>query len=124
MNPFIADTEAEGVTVIVLPFPHASLSGHNNGTFWSKAPEIRRHREWACLATFEARPALPADGDIRLHVRFIPPDNRGDRTNYWNRCKPYFDGIASALKVNDKRFLPSMSFGAPEKPGRVEVTLG
>ncbi|WP_305096457.1 hypothetical protein [Croceibacterium aestuarii] len=59
-----------------------------------------------------------------MHIHFVPPDRRGDRCNFWNRCKPYIDGIAEALGINDARFLPSMSFAQPEKPGRVEVTIG
>lgn len=126
MSPFIADLEQEREPcVISLPFPPSDLSGHNNGNHFVKSPIVRRYRDWACLATLgTVLPDLPERGDIPLHIHFVPPDNRGDRTNYWNRCKPYIDGIAEALKVNDKRFLPSMSFAAPEKPGRVEVTLG
>jgi hypothetical protein len=123
MTPYIADLEAEAARTIVLPFPPASLSGHNTGDKFTKAPIIAKHRDWACSATRAARIAIPAAGDIPIHVRFVPPDRRGDRLNFWNRCKPYFDGIAQALKTNDARFLPSMSFADPEKPGRVEVTL-
>lgn len=121
--PFIADLAAEAATVIVLPFPPASLSGHSDKHFWRIRPIIKQHREWAKLATLEAKPTVPAEGDIGFHVHFVPPDRRGDRTNYWNRCKPYIDGVAEGLGVNDARFLPSMSFADPEKPGRVEVTL-
>jgi crossover junction endodeoxyribonuclease RusA len=56
-------------------------------------------------------------------VRFVPANNRGDRINYPNRMKPYFDGIADALGVNDKRFVPFFIFAQPEAPGRVEVWL-
>lgn len=122
--PFIADMEAERAAVIVLPFPPASLSGHNTGNHYAKAPIVAKHREWARRATLSARPAVPVTGDIGLHIHFVPPDRRGDRVNFWNRCKPAIDGIAHALGINDSRFLPSMSFGPPEKPGRVEVTLG
>ena len=37
--------------------------------------------------------------------------------------KPYFDGIADALKVNDSRFLPSYLFGEPVAGGKVVVVL-
>jgi len=109
--------------VISLPFPPASLSGHAKGSWRSKSSPTAKHREWARLATKAAAPVVPAAGDIRIHVRFVPPDRRGDRTNYVVRMKPYFDGIAEALGVNDARFLPSFEFCAPEKPGRVEVLL-
>jgi crossover junction endodeoxyribonuclease RusA len=38
--------------------------------------------------------------------------------------KPYFDGIADALGVNDRRFWPAFAFAEPMKPGRVEVSFG
>jgi hypothetical protein len=67
--------------------------------------------------------AFPAEGDIRIHIRFVPPNKRGDRVNFPIRIKPLIDGIADALQVNDSRFLPSYEFAAPEKPGRVEIVV-
>lgn len=110
--------------MILLPFPPSSLSGHNDGNRWAKAPVVARHREWARYATLEADlGSFPGDDDIKIIVTFVPPDRRGDRINFPNRMKPYFDGIADALGVNDKRFVPEFRFAAPEKPGRVEVVL-
>lgn len=109
--------------MIKLPFPPASLSGHAKGHWRAKSGPTAKHRAWARLATLAAAPAVPAKGDISIHIRFVPPDRRGDRTNFANRMKPYLDGIADALGVNDARFLPSYEFCAPEKPGRVEVFL-
>jgi crossover junction endodeoxyribonuclease RusA len=109
--------------VIVLPFPPASLSGHAKGHWRAKSTPTATHRQWAKLATMAAKPAVPVSGDIRVHIRFVPPDRRGDRTNFANRMKPYFDGIAEALGVNDARFLPSYQFSEPEKPGRVEISV-
>jgi hypothetical protein len=109
--------------IITLPFPPASLSGHAKGHWRAKAAETAKHRGWARSATLAARPVVPAEGDIRIHVRFVPPDRRSDRTNFANRAKPIFDGIADALGVNDRRFLPSYTYADPEKPGRVEITF-
>ena len=111
--------------MISLPFPPSSLSGHAKGKhFFAKAKVTAQWREWARLAALEARATAPGEGDIRIHVRFIPANRRGDRVNFPNRMKPIFDGIADALKVNDSRFLPSYEFCAPEAPGRVEVIVG
>lgn len=110
--------------VIELPFPPSELSGHNNGQWFNKSGIVAKHRKWAFTATKAARPTVPAKGDVRLHIHFHAPDNRGDRTNYWNRCKPYIDGIAEALGINDRRFLPSKSFGANEPGGRVLISIG
>lgn len=110
--------------MIELPFPPASLSGHNKGHWRSKGEIVAKHREWARRATLAAKIQAPATGDIRLIVTFYPPDRRGDRVNYPNRIKPYFDGIADALKVNDSRFLPSYHFAEPVRNARVVVSVG
>lgn len=111
------------MTTITLPFPPASLSGHAKGHWRVKSGPTAKHREWARMVTLGSGVLVPTTGDIRVHVRFIPPDRRGDRTNYPNRMKPYFDGIADALGVNDSRFLPSYEFAEPKMPGHVEVTV-
>jgi len=109
--------------MIELPFPSSKLSGHQGGRWRGKADVIRKHRAWASAATLEIRPAIPETGDIIVSVLFVPPNRRGDRTNFPNRMKPYFDGIADALGVNDSRFLPHYQFAEPQAPGRVEIRL-
>lgn len=108
---------------ITLPWPPSSLSGHAKGHWHGKSAETKKHRAWARNATLAAKVTVPATGDIRVHIQFVPPDRRGDRTNFPNRIKPYFDGIADALKVNDARFLPSYEFCEPSKPGALHITL-
>lgn len=118
-----------GGIVIQLPFPPASLSGHNTGHWRKKSPVVAQHRKWATLATLAVRVRLSRwplldERDIHLNVTFHPPNKRGDRCNYPNRMKPYFDGIADALCVNDRRFLPTYTFGEPTKGGMVLVEIG
>lgn len=112
------------LTTITLPFPPASLSGHAKGHWRAKSGPTAKHREWARLATMAAGVAAPATGDIRICVRFVPPDRRSDRGNFPVRMKAYFDGIADALGVNDRRFVPQFEFAEPKKPGHVDVTVG
>jgi len=110
--------------MITLPFPPSGLSGHNvTGNRWAKNKIVKQWRELACTVARAAKLISPEAGDIRIHVRFVPPNRRGDRVNFPNRMKPIFDGIADALNVNDSRFLPSFEFSEPEAPGRVEVTF-
>lgn len=110
--------------MIELPFPPAALSGHGDGNWRKTAPVIAKHREWARLATLAADlGTFPGTGDIRISVMFYPPDKRGDRVNYPNRCKAYWDGIADALGVNDRRFLPAFYFAEPVKNPRVVFTI-
>ena len=110
---------------IELPFPPATLSGHNTGHWRAKSGIVAKHRTWAAMATIAADITVPNDkSDIRVVVAFYPPDKRGDRVNFPNRMKPYFDGIADALKVNDSRFLPSYHFAEPVKDARVVISIG
>ena len=109
--------------MIELPFPPASLSGHNTGHWRAKSAIVAKHRLWAKHATVAAGVTVPPSGDIRLLITFYPPDRRGDRVNYPNRLKPYLDGIADALKVNDSRFLPAYQFAEPTKPGKVVISI-
>lgn len=112
---------------IVLPFPPSVLSGHakfKGGYNYAKARATSEFRDKAKQATIDAgEVALPDQGDISIAIHFYPANNRGDRVNYAGRMKALIDGIADALGVNDKRFLPSYHFYEPEAPGRVEVEL-
>jgi hypothetical protein len=111
--------------IIELPWPPASLSGHNTGHWRALSGIVRKHREWARLATLEAKPTIiqSDDADVLLCVTFFPPNRRGDRINFSNRMKPYFDGIADALGVNDRRFLPVYRYGDPIKGGKIMVEV-
>lgn len=109
--------------MIDLPWPPSSLSGHNTGHWLMKAPIVAKHRQWAKAATLATSPFVSDKGDIRAVVTFYPPNCRGDRVNYPTLLKPYWDGIADALNVNDRRFLPSFQYAEPVKDGRVVFVL-
>jgi hypothetical protein len=111
-------------TLIELPWPPTQLSGHHNVHWRVLQPIKKKHREWAYKAMLAAKPAVPEAGDIRVSATFYPPDKRGDRVNFPNRMKPYWDGIADALKVNDSRFLPVFHFAEPVLGGKVVVGIG
>jgi crossover junction endodeoxyribonuclease RusA len=118
-------TPPDGSVLIELPWPPSSLSGHSDKHFWRMRPIIKKHRTWAAMATLAADISTPeGDGDIRVSATFYPPDKRSDRVNMPARLKPYWDGIADALKVNDRRFLPSYHFAEPVSNPRVVVRIG
>lgn len=116
--------DREPTTLIELPFPPATLSGHAKGKWWNTSPIVAKHREWAEKATLAANASAPEEGDIRVAVTFYPPNKRGDRVNFPNRMKAYWDGIADGLKVNDARFLPAFYFAEPVKDGKIVVVIG
>lgn len=113
--------------IVVLPFPPSSLAGHNTGHWRNRDREVATYRAEAFHLTRKALRdygyKAPENGDIAVSIAFIPPNDRGDRVNYPIRIKAQLDGIAEAIGVNDKRFLPEYLFLPPRKPGRVEVTL-
>jgi crossover junction endodeoxyribonuclease RusA len=109
--------------IIVLPWPAACLSS-NARVYWRrKSAATKVHREWAHNATLEAKPKH-GNGDIPVSITFCPPSNRFDRANMPHLVKAYLDGIADALGVNDRRFLPSYHFSDPVPGGQVVVVVG
>lgn len=118
---------------IVLPWPDKRLSSNARLHWAAKVAPKKKARADAAVATYgainggvrELRAALAGDAPIPLTIRFFPPDaRRRDRDNMQSSLKHALDGIADALGVDDYRFRPTYEFAAPEKPGRVEVTIG
>jgi hypothetical protein len=111
--------------MIELPWPPNELSGHHNVHWRVLQPIKKKHRLWAAMATIAANIAAPEGaGDIHVSATFYPPDKRTDRVNMPTRLKPYWDGIAEALGVNDRRFLPTYHFAEPVKNACVVVVIG
>jgi hypothetical protein len=109
---------------VELPWPPKELSGHHDVHWRVLQPIKKKHREWAFKAALGFGLTFPDKGDIRVSATFYPPDRRSDRVNMPSRLKPYWDGIADALKVNDRRFLPSYHFAEPVSNARVIVSIG
>lgn len=133
MMPMIADMEAEAPGLrFELAWPDKKLSPNARMHWRPKAEAVKRARWDASYAVLEAaggslsaiRAALAGDVRIPLRVAFYPPDARHrDDDNLVSSFKASRDGIADALGVNDRRFLPEYYFEAPEKPGRVQVSI-
>jgi hypothetical protein len=96
--------------VIDLDFPSSKLAGHTKGNWRGNSGIVASTRQAAKERTEDALAeiahSIPDGCDIALTTEFYPPNNRGDRVNYPNRMKSVYDGIAEAMGVNDKRFLP------------------
>ena len=78
----------------------------------------------ACFTlAHEAKAAVNWDGDVHLWIDFYPPDKRArDQDNMLAAFKAGFDGLADALKVNDKRFRLH-PYVKDEIGGMVRVTI-
>lgn len=113
--------------MIVLPFPHKALWPNGRAHYMTKAREVKKHREWARLATMAALPrCFKWSGErIKLRVTITPKTAHAiDRDNCVAALKSYIDGIADALGVNDSAFaVPEIVFAKPVKPGGVQVVI-
>lgn len=118
--------------LIVLPYPDAVLLP-NARLHWAKLVDAKKtaraaaHWETLHQLGFKAVRRLAAlDKTVKLPmaVRFYPPDSRGrDDDNAIAAFKASRDGIASAIGIDDSRFVPSYEFGIVHAPGRVEIEI-
>jgi crossover junction endodeoxyribonuclease RusA len=88
-----------------LPWPPTELSP-NGRLHWAKAYKHKRAYREACWGTALAqKPGPVPDGPLLLELEFVPPSRRSyDRDNLVARMKSGLDGLADALKIDDKRF--------------------
>ena len=93
---------------LVLGWPPSELSP-NKRLHWAKVANFKAKYREACWAlTLEQTQiykTMVPDGNLHLVLEFVPPDRRSyDRDNLVARMKSGLDGVADALKINDKQF--------------------
>ena len=119
---------ALGLRELVLPWPDKALSP-NARVHWSikaRAAKQSRHDAWmlAQEAGWNCVAKLP-DGKLHLWITFHPPTKRlPDDDNMLGRFKPWRDGLADVLGIDDSRFVshPFVS-DKPRKGGAVVVRI-
>ena len=109
-----------------LPWPPQELSPNYSGMFRAKLRAKKSYRQTCWAAALEAKLIDPCPGKkIALNIEFFPPDRRSrDDDNLIARFKHGRDGIALAIKVDDKRFRTVPTFHDDVVPGgEIVVTL-
>ena len=112
------------MNTVKLPWPPKELSP-NSMLQWSKKAKKKKEYRIACWTlSLEAKlVAPPGEGKIPIEITFYPPDKRHrDADNMVASIKSGLDGVADALKINDKRFLPTFKF-EEQVLGMVVITL-
>ena len=111
--------------MITLPWPPRALSPNGRVHWADKHRATKAARHDAFYAAKAARVAVAAgDVPVILDIALHPPTkNLPDTDNALASCKAYLDGIADALKVNDRCFDPRPRICEPVKGGRVVVTI-
>lgn len=111
--------------LIDLPYPAKALWPNGRSHHMAKARELRKHRQWAALATLEALGRAPgfSPAAITIHVHAKRSGSLPDKDNVIAASKSLLDGIADALKINDRDFpAPKVEF-APIRDGRFVIEL-
>ncbi len=111
---------------LTLPWPPRELSPNFRGHWTAVAAAKRKYRAACWALTLDAMAgAIPArsDSKLRVHLVFYAPDRRHyDLDGLLSRMKSGIDGVADALKVNDRRFRPSLDI-SDDVGGMVKVEI-
>lgn len=96
---------------IKLPYPSSALlPNRSNGKHWGETSKIKKQAvEVAFYLTKEAfKDTLLINENIALTLTFVQINKRSlrDLDGNLSACKPYIDGMAQALKINDRQFEP------------------
>ena len=95
---------------VTFGWPQRELSPNWRGHWSKKAKAAKAYRLDCFYLAKEAGITAPAEGQIALRIEFVPPDRRPrDLDNMLASVKSGLDGLAEALKVNDKRFTLALS---------------
>lgn len=96
---------------LVLPWPHRDLHPNSRGHWSKRAKAAKAARQLAWGLTLQVLTVADLDnlpeGRLHLWLDFYPPDRRKrDDDGLLSSMKPWLDGIADALGVDDRRFVP------------------
>lgn len=107
---------------ITLPWPPSTLSP-NARLHWSAAARAKKSYRLACWACAKEQGAKAHSGPLTLRLDFYPPDRRSyDHDNLLARMKAGLDGLADAMKIDDKNFRPSVHV-MPDIGGMVKIHI-
>ena len=109
--------------IINLPWPPKELNP-NSTLHWAKKAKYKKmYREMCWVLTLESKIKVDTLGKIPITITFYPPDKRHrDADNMVASIKAGLDGVADALKINDRQFLPTFIF-SEEVKGMVKIDL-
>jgi crossover junction endodeoxyribonuclease RusA len=111
--------------VIELPWPPRALSPNGRAHWGDKRRLVKVARTYASVAARKAKWGIAAgDVPVMLKWTFHPKTKHAvDIDNAAASCKSYADGIADALRVDDKIFRHEYVMAEPVKGGKVVVVL-
>lgn len=114
--------------LIELGWPAKALNPNSREHFMTKARYTKASKDTAFWATRAAIGLAKFEHDGVSRIAFVttayPPDKRGrDDDNLIASMKPFRDGIAKALGVDDKFFDQRLQWGEPVNNGKIVVEV-
>lgn len=108
---------------VTLTWPTPGLFPNKKGHWAVKAEEKLKHRSDSFYLTkHQIKLFTWQGGSLPLKIIFHPPHGKYDLDNCLAACKSLLDGVADALKVNDRMFRPiTIDFGEVMPGGEVVV---
>jgi len=104
-------------------WPSSNLSPNGRPNRWQKAKSLRQAKNEGFIATLSAKPVgfQFGPGPLKVTIHAQPPIKRErDDDNIVASAKPFRDGIAAALGIDDKRFENQpVQWQEPKRPGRL-----
>lgn len=108
---------------ITFGWPSKHLSPNARVHWAVRSKKAKEYRAACYVNALAAKPLIDWDGDIHLWIDYYPPDRRArDQDNMISSSKALFDGLADALKVNDKRFRLH-PYVRKEVGGMIKITI-
>lgn len=115
------------MTVIELPWPNRDLHPNTRVHWARKAKATKQARSdaaYIALSSGVRTHDYAGAKELGVTLVFIPPDNRRrDTDGMIGSIKPYCDGIADVIGVDDAKWVLSLRREEPRKPGFVRVEI-
>ena len=94
---------------LILPWPDRALHPNSRGHWSKRAKAAKSARDGGALLALQAgwhQAKLP-EGRLHVWIDGYPTDKRRrDADGLLSSLKPWLDGIADALGIDDRRFVP------------------
>ena len=115
---------------LILPYPDPSLNpNRSHGRHWKATRKAKDEAFEAAYMTtsvvYASIKNIPHE-PIPLHITFVRQDKRRvDLDNLLASCKQFLDGIAQAMKIDDKLFDPiTITRGHDKEKSFTKVEIG
>lgn len=112
------------MTRIDLPWPSRTLHPNARVHWARKAKAVKKARADAVVCAKIAGASPMQGNSLAVTATFFPPDMRHrDIDGMLSSIKPYLDGIADVIGIDDSKWAIAIKKGEPRPLGAVQITI-